>query len=139
MRDGFARVGAVVDDDAKAGGEVEFSRDPAGGGEQVAEQRFVAGGGFGDARDELFRDDEQMDRRLRLDIVEDDTVFVLEFDFRGDFAVDDFLKDGLGHDLFYRRNGGNGERSIGSSQNQAREAIGDLESLQLITAVQKKS
>ena len=32
-----------------------------------------------------------------LDVVEDDAVLVLVFDFRRDFAVDDALKDGLGH------------------------------------------
>ena len=39
-----------------------------------------------------------MDGRLRLDVVEDDAVFVLVLDLRGDFAVDDFLKNGLGHE-----------------------------------------
>ena len=33
-----------------------------------------------------------MHGRLRLDLVDDDAVFVLVLDFRGDFAVDDFLE-----------------------------------------------
>jgi hypothetical protein len=32
--------------------------------------------------------------------VENDAVFVLVFDFRRDFAVNDFLENGLGHGLF---------------------------------------
>jgi hypothetical protein len=38
-----------------------------------------------------------VDRRLRLDVVQDDAVFVLVLDFGGDFAGDDALEKGLGH------------------------------------------
>ena len=90
---------AVVDHDAKAVGEVEFLRDPTRGGEEMAEQRFVAGRGFADARDQFLRNDQQVHGGLRLDVVEDDAVFVLVLDLGGDFAIDDFLEDRLGHGL----------------------------------------
>lgn len=95
--DGFAGVGAIVNHDAKAGGEVEFLRNHAGNDEEVAEDGLVFGGGFADARYQFFRDDEEVRRRLRLDVVENDTAVVLVFDFGGDFAIDDFLEDRFGH------------------------------------------
>ena len=97
MRDGLARVRAVVDHDAEASGEVEFLRDGAGGEEEVAEDGFVGRGGFADARYQLFGDDEKVGGRLRLDVVKDDAVFVLVLDLGGDFAIDDSLEDGFGH------------------------------------------
>lgn len=97
VRDGFAGVRAVVHHEAEAFGEVEFFCDDACDKEKVPEGGLVGGGGFGDARDQPFRDDEEMDGRLRINVVEHDAVLVLVFDLRGDFAVDDALKDGLGH------------------------------------------
>ncbi len=38
-----------------------------------------------------------MHRSLRLDVVDDDALIVFVFDSGGDFAVDDLLKQGLGH------------------------------------------
>jgi hypothetical protein len=38
-----------------------------------------------------------MDGGLGLDVVDHDAAIVLEFDLRGDLAVDDSLEEGLGH------------------------------------------
>jgi hypothetical protein len=97
VRDAFAGVGAVVDDEAEAAGEVEFFRDDSGGDEEMAELGFVGWRGFADAGDECLWDDQEMDGRLGLDVVDDDAAVVLVLDLRGDFAVDDSLEEGFRH------------------------------------------
>ena len=97
MRDGFAAVGAVVDHEAKAAGEVEFLGENAGGEKEVAEKRLVGGGGFTHAGTEFFWNDQKMDRSLGLDVVQDDAEVVLVLDLGGDFTVDDALEDGFWH------------------------------------------
>ena len=96
--DAFAGVGAVVDDKTEAALEVEFFRDDAGGDEEVAECVLVGGRGFADARDDFFRDDEEVDGRGGLDIVDHNAAVVLVLDLRGDFAGDAFLKESFGHE-----------------------------------------
>jgi len=91
----FAGIGAVVDDEAEAAGELKFFGDGAGREEQEAENRFVGGRRFAYTRNYDFGDDEQVHRRLRIDVVDDDAAVVLVFDFRGDLAVDDTLEKGL--------------------------------------------
>jgi hypothetical protein len=97
MRDGFAAVGAVVDHEAKAAGEVEFLGENAGGEQEVAEKRLVGGGGFTHAGNEFFWNDQQVDGSLGLDVVKDDAELVLVLDLGGDFAVDDALEEGFWH------------------------------------------
>jgi hypothetical protein len=98
MRHGFAGVRTMIHDEAETVHQVELLRDPPGDEEQVAEYRLILGRRFADARYHFFGDNQQMHRRLWLDIVEDDTQVVLVLDFRWDFAVDDFLEDGFWHD-----------------------------------------
>jgi hypothetical protein len=93
MRNAFAGIGAVVDDEAEALHQAEFLGDDAADDNKMADQRFVGSGGIADPRNLLFRDNQQMDRRLRLDVVNDDAAVVLMLDARGDFAVDDALED----------------------------------------------
>ena len=93
--DGFAGEGAVVDDEAEAFGEAELFRHEVGDVEEVAKHGFIGGGGFGDARDGALGDDEEVDGRLGLDVVEDDTEVVFVFEVGGDLAVDDALEDGF--------------------------------------------
>ena len=97
MRDGFAAVGAVVDHEAKAAGEFEFLGENAGCEQQVAEERLVGGRGFTHAGNEFFWNDQQMDRCLRLDVMQNDAEVVLVLDLGGNFAVDDALEDGFWH------------------------------------------
>lgn len=98
MRNAFAGVGAVVDDEAEAAFEVEFFGDDSGGDEEMAELGFVGGRGFADARNHFFRNDQQVHGSLRLDVVDDDAAVVLVLNLRGDLAVDDFLEEGFGHE-----------------------------------------
>ena len=97
MRDGFAAVGAVVDHEAKAAGEFEFLGENAGCEQQVAEERLVVGRGFTHAGNEFFWNDQQLDRSLRLDVMQNDAEVVLVLDLGGNFAVDDALEDGFWH------------------------------------------
>src|SRR5262249_30245536 len=60
---------------------------------QVAEQVAVGFGDVGVCRDDLARDDQDMDRRLRVDVVKGQATVVLVDDLRGNLAVDYFLKD----------------------------------------------
>jgi hypothetical protein len=101
--DGFAGVGAVVDDEAKTAGELELFGDLAGGEEEVSENGLMIGRGVADAGDDDLWDDQQVDRCLGGYVVDDDATVVLVFDLGGDFAVDDSLEKGLRHgDSFYR-------------------------------------
>jgi hypothetical protein len=114
---GFTAVGAVVDDETKAAGEVEFPGENAGGEKEVAEERLVGGDGFANARNGLLRDDQQVNGSLGLDVVQDEAEVVLVFDLGGNFAVDDALEEGLRHGgEFTGENGGNGELSLRDSR-----------------------
>ena len=95
--DGFAGVGTVVDHKAEAGGEMEFLCDEMRDVEQVAEHGLVGGGGFRNSRNQFFRDDQQVDRGLRLDVVQDYAEVVFVFDLGGNLAINDALEDSLGH------------------------------------------
>jgi hypothetical protein len=75
--DGLAAVGAGVDDDAVAVGEVLLAGDFGGGGEELAEERGVGGGGVGERGDVLFGDDEDVDGGLGVDVREGEDVVVL--------------------------------------------------------------
>lgn len=95
--DGFASVGAVVDDQSEALIEIELTRDIVCGEEEMAEDRLVLWLRFADSGDESLGDDQHMHRCLRLHVVKSDAVLILMGDFGGNFSIDDFLKNGLGH------------------------------------------
>jgi len=98
--DGFAAILAVVDDQAEAGffliEQVELCGDVAGDEEEVAEEVGVLVFGAADARDGFFWNDEDVDGSLWVDVVEGEGFVGFVDDGGGDFAGDDFLKDGHG-------------------------------------------
>ncbi len=94
MRNGFAAVGAVVDDDAETLGEVFAAGDLGGGEQEVAEQRLVLRGCGGDTGQRFFRNDEDVDGGLWRDVAEGEAEFVLMHDVCGDFAGGDFFEKG---------------------------------------------
>lgn len=98
MGNGFASVGTIVNHDAEARIEIELLGEVSCGEEEMAEQGLVFGSRFTNARDELLGHDQHMHGGLRLHIVKGDTEVVLVRELRGDLTIDDFLKDGLGHD-----------------------------------------
>lgn len=93
MRHGLARIRTVVDDETKSIRQAEFFRDLSGYEEQVPQHAFVGWAAFGDAGNDLLRHDEQMNRRLRLNIVKHDALIVFMFDARGDLAINDALEN----------------------------------------------
>ena len=83
MGDGFPAVAAVVQHEPVAGiGEAELARDLGRLEEQMTEQGLVVRPGKTDAGDGFLGHDEDVDRRLRLDVVEDDALVVLVLDLR---------------------------------------------------------
>ncbi len=102
----LAAVRAVVDHKSEPFVEAQLVSDFPGREQQVTEHGLVLGGGFTDARNHFFGNDQHVHRRLRLNIVNDNAEIVLEFDFSGDLAVDDFFEESF---QFYRRE--QGERS----------------------------
>jgi len=89
----LAGVRAVVHHEPEAVRELELARDIAGDEQEMSEHGLVFSGCFRDSRNHFFRDNQQVNGCLRLDIMQRDAVLVLVFDSRGDFAVDDFLKE----------------------------------------------
>ena len=95
VRHRFARVRAVVHDEPEALRDLKLPGNGAGGKHQMAENSLVVRRGFGDSRNDFLWYDQQMNRGLRLDVVQHDAVLVLVFNAGGDFAVDDFLEEGF--------------------------------------------
>ena len=75
--DGLAAIGAGVDDDAVAVGEILPAGDFGGGGEEVAEEGCVVGSGMGQGGDVTLGDDEDVDGGLGVDVREGEGVVVL--------------------------------------------------------------
>ena len=104
VRHGFAGVGAVVEDEAVAAFfQAEFLRDFGGFEQQMAEGLMIFGAGFGEARNRFPGNDQNMRRRLRIDVAEGDDLVVLEDDVRRNFAGDDFFKESFAHGRIQRK------------------------------------
>ena len=91
--DGFAAVGAVVDDEAETLSEIEFGGDQTRHLEKVAEGPGILFGGGADPVYPFLRDDQEMDRSLRTDVVDDHTMLILKFQSGRDLPVDDAAED----------------------------------------------
>ena len=108
VRDGFAAVGAVVDDDTESiFVDALLFGDGGDAGHHVAEEGLIIVFGEGDAGDEFFGDEEEVSGGPRADVAEAEAEVVFVDDVGGDFAVDDFLEEGLvgheGRNIQYRR------------------------------------
>lgn len=100
MRDGFAGIGTVIDDEAKAAlADVKLFGERSGFEEQMAKDLMIFRLRLGDPRNRFLGNDEHMNRCLRLDVLEGDDFVVFVENFGGDFAVDDFFKKGFAHDM----------------------------------------
>lgn len=93
VRDRFAAVGAVVDDKTVAVREVLLPGDRRRREQEVPENVLVFAGGLTDARNEFFRNDQDVGRGLRIDVLQSDAVIVFVDLLRRDFAVDDLLEN----------------------------------------------
>ena len=117
--DGFAGIGPVVDDEAKAGlMNAEGAGDFDSLQEKVAEGFLVGLGGIGDAGDRFPGNDENVAGRAGIDIAKgkDDVVFI--DDLGRDFASGNFFEKGFAHDLEPSTHD-EGARLIGFFQDEA--------------------
>lgn len=90
---GFARVGTIVDDESKPISQIKLLRHRFGGEHKVAKDRAILIFGSVHALYRLLGNDQDVGRRLRLDIPDRDAEIILVLDRRRNFAVDDFLED----------------------------------------------
>lgn len=68
--------------------------------EEMAEEFFVVGAGFGEAGDGFLGDDEDVGRGLGIDVAKGEDFGVFKDDVSGDFAGDDFFENVLAHIRF---------------------------------------
>jgi hypothetical protein len=94
--DGLAAVGAGVDDEAVAVGEVLLASDFCGDVEEVAEHGGVVLHGVGVGGEVVFGDDEDVDRGLGVDVGKGEDLVVFVDGLYGDFPVRDFAEE-TGH------------------------------------------
>jgi hypothetical protein len=98
VRNGLARVGAGVEDDAIAALADPFRLcDAVHPGDHLAEQPAVRGGQRRDVGKVLLRDDEHMRRGLRVDIAEGQDPVRFKHRGRGNFASHDGAEQAFSH------------------------------------------
>ena len=95
----FAGVGSVVEHKSEAILiEAKLFGDLGGLEQQMSENLVVGGLSFGDARDGLFRDDQDVSGGLGFDVPEGDDFVVFVENGGRNFAGDDLLKQCFAHD-----------------------------------------
>ena len=98
MRDAFARVWPIVDDQPVAGlREAKLFCNLRSFQKEVSKQGFVPGGGVGDSRDWFARDDKDMHGRLWPDVMKRHNFIVLIDNPCGQLAVGNLLEKGFAH------------------------------------------
>ena len=103
VRDGFAAIRAVINDEAVAGFiELALASDPLGGYEKMSEEGMILGGDGTMAGVMFFWNDKNVDGCLGGEITEGEDVFILVENIGGEFAVDDAFEDGFGHRASYQ-------------------------------------
>lgn len=96
VRNCFSTVPAIVDHDPEAVFAQSFLfSDDTDAGEEVAEEILVRRVSLADPHDQLFRNEEQVNRGLRGDVTEAEAQVVLVDDVARDFPVSDLLEDGF--------------------------------------------
>jgi len=98
MVDSLAAVRAGVDDQAVAVGEVLGAGDFHGCGEEMAEHGGVLRRGMGVGGEVLLGDEQDMDRRLRIDVREGEDVVILIEALGGDGTGCDFAEEAIHKD-----------------------------------------
>jgi hypothetical protein len=93
--DGLAAFGAGADDDAVAFAEPLLARDVGRCVKKTAKQGFVSGFSMGQRREMLLRDDQNVRRRLWVDVVEGEDLIVFPNLLRRNRAGSDFAEDAV--------------------------------------------
>lgn len=94
VRDGLAAMTAIVDGDSEPLDEFEFFGDLRCDQKEMPQRGLIPARRFSDARNRFFWNNEAMNRCLWINVVNNNAVLVLVFNFCGDFAGDDLLKKG---------------------------------------------
>lgn len=95
VRNAFTRIRAAVDHDAiTRRKQIQLFRHRARSEKQFSEQRSIRWRRFSQSRNHTLGNDQDVHRRLRIDIVESKHVVIFPDDVRGNFAPDDFFKNG---------------------------------------------
>lgn len=102
--DGFTGVGTLVDDEAKALGQVELFGQFPGDQQEVSEEGLVGRIGLADAGNGFAGDQEKMEGSLGADIVQSHAMFILVGKSAGNLSGHDFFKKSHG----FRQRGGKG-------------------------------
>ena len=93
VRHRLARIGAIVEHQAKTVfGEPELLRHFRGFDEKMSQHLVIVRMRFGEARNRFLGNDQDVNGRLRLDVVEGDDLVVFVDNVGGYFARDDFLE-----------------------------------------------
>ena len=101
--DGFAAIGAIIDDEAITGFvELALASDPLSGDKEMSEEGMILGRDGTVAGVMFFWNDKNVDRGLGGEITEGEDVIILVENIGGEFAVDDALEDGFGHRASYQ-------------------------------------
>lgn len=106
MWNGLAAVAAVVDDEAVAiFFETEFGGNFSGLEQQMTKELVIIRRCFGNARNWLLWDDQNMRRCLSVDVAKRADEIILKHNLGGNFACDDFFKQRLAHggDLIHQQ------------------------------------
>jgi len=93
MRDAFPRVGPTVNHNPETVFEVELSCYFGRGQQEVTQQLAIICLGIEQAWHHSFRNNKDMDRRLRVNVAKRNQVFVFQHNFSWNFTGDDFLEN----------------------------------------------
>lgn len=97
MKNGLARSGSIVDDQSKGVFHTKLSRDSANRQHEMSEQHLVIGLGIGQFFDGLLRYHQHVNRGLRVDVLDRDTVVVFVEFIRRYLTANDFAENGICH------------------------------------------
>jgi len=96
--DSFASVWTVVEHQTESGfAQPQFISNLGGFEQNMAQDLFLFRLSLGDARDWLFRDDQDVNWGLRFNVVKGQDQIILINDFSGDLAVNNLFEKGLAH------------------------------------------
>ena len=93
VKNRLAGARAGVDDDAESASDCKLAGKLGGHAVEVADQRLVGGIGLERRRKVFARNDQQMHRRLRVDVVKGEAGIIGIGDFGGDLPVHDFAEE----------------------------------------------
>jgi hypothetical protein len=100
VRHALAAILAVVDDQPVAAFvQPQFAGNLSGFEQEMTEKRLIFGFGLGNARDGLFGNDQNMLRRLGVNVANREYQIIFVNNGRVNFPRDDFLKKCFAHDL----------------------------------------